>query len=130
MTGETGEHLVVVGASLAGLTAADIEVGGTTIPAGAGIRLMTAAGNRDPQFYAGPDRFDPDRADNVHLGFGGGIHYCVGAPLARMEVQIALAAFARRVREPRLLADPPPYRPNAVLRGPEHLAVGFGAIGP
>ena len=106
----------------------DIQVAGTTIPQGAGIRLMTAAGNRDPQFFGEPDRFDPDRLDNEHLGFGGGIHYCVGAPLARMEVQIALAAFARRVREPRLLADPPAYRANAVLRGPESLAVGFSGI--
>jgi cytochrome P450 len=107
---------------------ADIEVVDATIPAGAGIRLMLAAGNRDPSFYRDPERFDPDRADNQHFGFGGGIHYCVGAPLARIEVDVSLAALARRLQEPRLLADPPPYRPNAVLRGPQHLPVAFSGI--
>lgn len=109
---------------------ADVDVAGTTIPAGAGIRLMLAAGSRDPGHFADPDRFDPDRGSIDHLGFGGGIHYCVGAPLARMEAQLALAAFARKVRGPRLLTDPPPYRSNAVLRGPEYLAVGFDAVNP
>jgi cytochrome P450 len=102
---------------------ADIEVGGVTIPRGSGIRLMLAAGNRDPARFAGPDRFDPDRPDNEHLGFSGGIHYCVGAPLARIEGQVALTALARRLVNPRLVEDPPAYRPNAVLRGPLHLQV-------
>src|SRR5215218_2260342 len=99
---------------------ADIEIGGVTIPRGSGIRLMLAAGNRDPTRFVNPDRFDPDRPDNEHLGFSGGIHYCVGAPLARIEGHVALAALARR-----LVDDPPPYRPNAVLRGPSHLLVDF-----
>jgi cytochrome P450 len=102
---------------------ADIEIDGVTIPKGSGIRLMLAAGNRDPARFAGPDRFDPDRPDNEHLGFSGGIHYCVGAPLARIEGQVALTALARRLVNPRLVEDPPPYRPNAVLRGPLHLQV-------
>jgi cytochrome P450 len=102
---------------------ADIEIDGVTIPKGSGIRLMLAAGNRDPARFAGPDRFDPDRPDNEHLGFSGGIHYCVGAPLARIEGQVALTALARRLVNPRLVEDPPAYRPNAVLRGPLHLQV-------
>jgi cytochrome P450 len=102
---------------------ADIEIGGVTIPRGSGIRLMLAAANRDPARFANPDRFDSDRPDNEHLGFSGGIHYCVGAPLARIEGQVALAALARRLVNPRLVEDPPPYRPNAVLRGPSHLLV-------
>ncbi|HEU0113262.1 MAG TPA: cytochrome P450, partial [Thermomicrobiales bacterium] len=61
---------------------ADIALAGETIPRGAGIRLMYAAGNRDPARFRDPDRFDPDRPDIEHFGFGGGIHYCVGAPLA------------------------------------------------
>jgi cytochrome P450 len=107
---------------------ADIDVGDVTIPRGSGIRLMLAAANRDPERFAAPDTFDPDRPDNAHLGFSGGIHYCVGAPLARIEGQIALAALARRLVNPRLVADPPPYRPNAVLRGPRHLLVDFDRL--
>jgi cytochrome P450 len=107
---------------------ADIEIGGVTIPRGSGIRPILAAGNRDPARFAGPDRFDPDRPDNEHLGFSGGIHYCVGAPLARIEGHVALAALARRLVNPRLVEDPPPYRPNAVLRGPRHLLVDFDQL--
>src|SRR5215211_5873052 len=107
---------------------ADIEIGGATIPRGSGIRLMLAAGNRDPARFVSPDRFDPDRPDNEHLGFSGGIHYCVGAPLARIEGQVALAALARRLVNARLVEEPPPYRPNAVLRGPRHLLVDFDHI--
>ena len=74
------------------------------------------------------DAFVPDRSDNAHLGFGGGIHYCVGAPLARLEAQVALGEIARRLVRPRLLQDPPPYRDNAALRGPRHLPLAFDAI--
>jgi cytochrome P450 len=107
---------------------ADIEIAGATIPKGSGIRLITAAGNRDPRRFHDPDRFDPDRPDNEHLGFGGGIHYCVGAPLARLEGLIALKELTRRLVNPRLVEDPPEYRPNAVLRGPRHLLVEFEAM--
>jgi cytochrome P450 len=108
---------------------ADIAIDGAPIPQGSGIRLMLAAGNHDPRRFRDPDHFDPDRPDNEHLGFGGGIHYCVGAPLARIETQVALTTFARRFVNPRLVEDPPPYRPNAVLRGPRHLLVDFDGIG-
>ncbi|MEU7872242.1 cytochrome P450 [Dactylosporangium sp. NPDC049140] len=109
---------------------ADIGVAGTTIPKGAPITLMLAAGNRDPARFPDPDRFDPDRRDNQHLGFGNGVHYCFGAPLARVEAQIALTALARRLRAPRLAADPPPYRPNPILRGPRRLPVDIDGLGP
>ncbi|MFE1767091.1 cytochrome P450 [Streptomyces angustmyceticus] len=111
-------------------TLTDIDIAGTTIPKGSRIRLLLAAGNRDPQRFADPDRFVPDRADNAHLGFGGGIHYCIGATLARAEAQIALTALARRLASPRLVADPPPYRENAILRGPESLPVSFTRLAP
>jgi cytochrome P450 len=107
---------------------ADIDVGGTTIPEGSAITLVLASGSRDPTRFKDPDRFDPDRADNQHLGFGGGIHYCFGAPLARVETQIALTALARRLDNPRLVTDPPPYRPSPVLRGPRHLPVEVDGI--
>jgi cytochrome P450 len=107
---------------------ADIAVAGTTIPNGSLLNLVLAAGNRDPARFADPERFDPDREDNQHLGFGSGIHYCFGAPLARLEVQIALAALVRRLENPRLVVDPPPYRQNPVLRGPRHLLVEFDGV--
>ncbi|MEV5959915.1 cytochrome P450 [Streptomyces sp. NPDC051987] len=106
----------------------DIEVHGVTIPKGSRIYLMLAAGNRDPHRFTDPDRFDPDRQDIQHLGFGSGIHSCFGAPLARLEAQIALSELARRLDGPRLVADPPPYRPNAVLRGPRHLDIAIDGI--
>lgn len=107
---------------------AAIEVAGRTIPKGAPVVLLFAAGNRDPARFADPDRFDPDRADNQHFGFGGGLHYCVGAPLARIEAEIALVALSRRLVAPRLLQDPPPYRTGASLRGPEQLGIGIDGI--
>lgn len=109
-------------------TLTDVEVAGVTIPKGATLVLLLASGSRDPARFPEPERFDPDRADNEHLGFGGGIHYCIGAPLARVETQVALSTLARRLVNPRLVADPPPYRENASLRGPEHLLVAFDRL--
>jgi cytochrome P450 len=107
---------------------ADIDIADTTIPKGAPVWLMLASANRDPRRFEDPDRFDPDRKDSQHLGFYAGIHYCFGAPLARLEAQIALTQLFRRIRNPRLLADPPPYRVNPVLRGPRHLPVGIDGV--
>ncbi|MFI9047034.1 cytochrome P450 [Streptomyces sp. NPDC053427] len=107
---------------------ADIDIAGTTIPKGAPVRLMLASANRDPKRFEDPDRFDPDREDNQHLGFYTGIHYCFGAPLARMEAQLALPRLFRRIENPRLLADPPPYRANPVLRGPRHLPLAIDGL--
>jgi cytochrome P450 len=98
-----------------------VPIAGVTIPQGASVYPVLASGKRDPLRFDDPDRFDPDRTDIEHLGFGRGIHSCVGAPLARLETQIALVKLARRLREPRLIEDPPPYRESAVLRGPLHL---------
>ncbi len=109
-------------------TSAEINISGTIIPKGAPLVLLFASGNRDPKRFPHPVQFDPDRADNPHFSFGGGSHYCIGAPLARLEVETALAALARRLVDPRLLEDPPPYRPGASLRGPEHLMLGIGGI--
>jgi cytochrome P450 len=105
----------------------DITIDGTTIPKGSKLTLLLAAANRDPGRFPHPDRFDPDRPDNQHLGFGSGLHYCFGAPLARLEVHRALAALASRLDNPRLTEDPPPYRPSPVLRGPIHLRVAYDA---
>jgi cytochrome P450 len=106
---------------------ADIELAGTTIPKGAAVSLMLAAANRDPDQFPRPDTFDPDRGA-THLSFGGGIHFCFGAALARLEAQIALGELVRRLGDPVLMADPPPYRPSPVLRGPRQLMVGFSQL--
>ncbi|MBL1082674.1 cytochrome P450 [Streptomyces actinomycinicus] len=107
---------------------ADIDLAGTTIPKGSPVWLMIAAANRDPGRFEDPDSFVPDRKDNQHLGFYTGIHYCFGAPLARIEAQLALPELFRRVKDLHLLEDPPPYRANAVLRGPRHLPVTIGGL--
>jgi cytochrome P450 len=106
----------------------DVEIAGATIRKGAPLILMLAAGNRDPQRFSDPDRFEPARPDNQHFGFGSGVHFCFGAPLARLEAQIALAELIRRLDGPRLAQDPPPYRRSPVLRGPRHLALEVEAI--
>ncbi|MCQ6245305.1 cytochrome P450 [Streptomyces malaysiensis] len=108
----------------------EIDIAGVTIPRGASVWLLLASGNRDPQRFLDPDRFEPQRRDNQHLGFGSGVHSCFGAPLARLEAQIALTELARRLDGPRLLEDPPTYRRNAVLRGPRHLPLAFEGLRP
>ncbi|MGW1376260.1 cytochrome P450 [Streptomyces sp. NPDC002446] len=108
---------------------ADIEVSGVTIPKGAPLILMLASGNRDPQRFPDPDRFDPAREDIQHLGFGSGVHSCFGAPLARLEAQIALTELFGHLDNPRLIEDPPPYRRSPVLRGPRHLLIAHDRTG-
>jgi cytochrome P450 len=109
---------------------ADIEVDGVTVPAGSNVSLLLASGSRDPQRFPDPDRFDLGRDSAGHFGFGGGPHFCVGAGLARLEATLALQALVVRLDRPRLVADPPPYRPNAALRGPERLDIGFERVLP
>ncbi|WP_062437293.1 cytochrome P450 [Herbidospora daliensis] len=106
----------------------DVTVGGVVIPAGSPIVLALAAGSRDPAHVPDPDRFSLDRPRNEHLGFGGGVHYCFGAPLARLEAQIVLTELVGRLIGPRLVSDPPPYRPSPVLRGPRHLWVEYDGV--
>jgi cytochrome P450 len=106
----------------------EIALAGTTIPKGVLVTLALAAGNRDPARFPDPDRFDPERRDNEHLGFGSGIHSCFGAPLARLEAQIAFTELVRLLQQPRLVVDPPPYRPSPLLRGPEHLLIAVEEV--
>jgi cytochrome P450 len=109
-------------------TLEEIPVAGTTIPKGVLVTLALAAGNRDPVRFVNPDCFDPDRRNNAHLGFGSGIHYCFGAPLARLEAQVVLLELVRRLERPRLVVDPPPYGPSPVLRGPAQLRIEVDAV--
>ncbi|GGK92130.1 cytochrome P450 [Planomonospora parontospora subsp. parontospora] len=83
-----------------------VALGGTVIPAGEAVQVVYAAANRDPRRFEGPDLLDLSRPDNGHLGFGHGIHYCLGAALARAETQIALRSLVERF--PRLALAVPP----------------------
>jgi cytochrome P450 len=107
---------------------ADIEIAGTVIPKGSPVHLIYGAANRDPLRFPDPNKFDPERPDNQHLGWGSGVHTCFGGPLARLEVNVALETFLRRVENPRLVVDPPEYRRSNVFRGPRHLLVDFDGI--
>ena len=95
----------------------DIELPSLTLEKGKQAILMLGSANRDPEQFPDPDRLDVGRADNRHLAFGMGIHFCLGAPLARAEGQIALGELVRRFPEMRMLEDPPEYKPTFTLRG-------------
>jgi len=94
----------------------DVEVGGVTVAAGTRIAALLGAANRDPAAFPDPDRLDIGRRPNQHIAFGAGLHHCLGAPLARMELQIALPTLLARF--PTLeQAGKPVRRPTFVLRG-------------
>jgi cytochrome P450 len=94
----------------------DIDLGGTVVPAGGRVAALLGAANRDPEMFAAPDVFDVARRPNQHIGFGAGVHHCLGAPLARMELQISLPTLLRRKPDLALAGDPV-RRPTFVLRG-------------
>ncbi|MCX4970655.1 cytochrome P450 [Streptomyces sp. NBC_00654] len=103
----------------------DMDVLGTFVPEGTKVLVLLAAGNRDPLRYPSPHRFVPDRPDNQPLSFGAGAHFCLGAPLARVEARIALPMLLRRF--PRLApAGPATYRDRLVVPGHERLPVAVG----
>ena len=101
----------------------DVAIDGHTIPAGALVLVGIGAANRDPAVFARPDELDLARDPNPHLAFGFGTHFCLGAPLARLEAQLAFAALTRRFPTLALADDPPQYRPSPVLRGLARLDV-------
>jgi len=105
-----------------------MEVGPVAARDGALVLLLLAAAGRDPEAFADPDRFDIRRGATGHLAFAAGPHFCLGAPLARLEAAIALESVARRMRAPRLNADSLDYKPNLNLRGPDRLVVEFASL--
>jgi pimeloyl-[acyl-carrier protein] synthase len=108
----------------------DTELGGKQIRKGQAVIAVMGAGNRDPERFPDPDRLDIGRTDNRHLAFGWAAHFCFGAPLARIEGQIALEAIVRRLPDLALEPGPLVWRDNLGLRGLISLPVTFGQALP
>lgn len=104
-----------------------LEIGGRQIAAGEPVLVVLAAADRDPERFGDPDVLDLARSDNQHLGYGHGIHYCLGAPLARLEGQIALSALFGRLPDLQLASDPDDlrWRGGLIMRGLRTLPVTF-----
>jgi cytochrome P450 len=104
----------------------DVQMHGQTIPAGKMVLPIIGSANRDPAVFADPDRFDVSRTPNPHIAFGNGIHFCMGAPLARLEARIALGDLLDRARNFRLASDEPWVpREGLHVHGPAKLAIRF-----
>ena len=100
----------------------DIEIDGTTIPRGAEIAMLFGSANHDPDVFSDPETLDLTRGENPHISFSAGIHYCIGAPLARIELAASMTALLEKA--PTLsLAQEPTRKPNFVIRGLEGLSV-------
>jgi cytochrome P450 len=93
-----------------------VEIAGQSLAVGEEVAMLFGAAERDPRRFDQPDRFDIGRGDTAHIGFGGGIHFCVGAPLARQEIEVSLAGLATRFPDVQLVEEPA-YQPNFVIRG-------------
>lgn len=104
---------------------ADRRIGGTGIAAGQQVIVLLGAANRDPARFERPDELDLGRGDAAHLAFGAGPHFCLGAPLARLEAQIAIPAIVRAMPGMRLAREPE-WRPTVTLRGLRELWVETG----
>ncbi|MGP3922273.1 cytochrome P450 family protein [Streptomyces sp. 8N616] len=109
-----------------------LTIGGQRIATGDPVLVVLAAADRDPDRFADPDTLDLARRDNQHLGYGHGIHYCLGAPLARLEAQAALATLLRRLPDLRLAVEPADlrWRGGLIMRGLRTLPVEFSAVRP
>jgi len=103
----------------------DVTIGGHTIAKGEMVMPFIGAADRDPAQFRDPDRLDIRRTDNRHIAFGWGIHFCLGAPLARLEGQIAINTLVRRLPKISLATDVPEYRQSLTLRGLKALPVSF-----
>ncbi|WP_327245593.1 cytochrome P450 [Streptomyces sp. NBC_01320] len=100
----------------------DIEIDGTVIPRGSEVALLFGSANRDPARFADPDTLDLSRQENPHITFGAGIHFCLGAPLARVELAASFGELLRRAPRMRLVSEPE-WNPGYVIRGLKELRV-------
>jgi cytochrome P450 len=107
------------------ITSTEVTIAGRTIPKGEMVMPFIGAADRDPSQFPDPDRLDLGRADNRHIAFGWGIHFCLGAPLARVEGQIAIDTLVRRLPRLALVNDEPEHRQSLTLRGLKALPVSF-----
>jgi len=105
------------------IAAVDVERHGKVIKQGDRIRWIIAAANRDPRAFTEPDRFDMSRSPNPHVSFGSGVHYCLGATLARVEGQEVFRALAERFPNLRLDSDALEYQPSVQFRSLKSLPV-------
>lgn len=103
----------------------ETNIAGTPIPAGGNVLILYGSANRDPRQFSNPDVFDPMRSSQDHLGFGLGIHYCIGAPLARLEIKLAINALLRRFRDLRVRDQRWQWVDSFVVRGPCMLPLEF-----
>jgi cytochrome P450 len=102
----------------------DIEVGGVALPRGTEVALLFGSANRDPSVFAAPDTLDVGRNPNPHISFGAGIHFCLGAPLARIELACSFGALLRKAPDLRLDAEPE-WKPGYIIRGLRELSVSL-----
>jgi len=112
------------------IATADMELGSKAIPKGAKVVAVLAAANRDPGRFSNPEKLNLLRADNRHVAFGWAAHFCFGAPLARIEGQIAFNKLLARLRNPVLLENELEWRENAGLRGLMRLNISFTPAAP
>ncbi len=105
-------------------TTRDVELHGQVIPAGKLVLALVGSANRDPRQFPDPGRFDVTRDPNPHIAFGHGLHFCLGAPLARLEGRVALADLLERVKGFAMASDEP-WEPRPAFHGPTRLPIRF-----
>jgi cytochrome P450 len=103
----------------------DMEIGGVRVKKGGQISTLLAAANRDPERFTDPSSFDVARDDVHHLTFSGGVHYCLGASLARLEGQVVVGSMVKRFPGLELVTETPEHRDHFILRGYKELRIGL-----
>ena len=108
----------------------DVELAGVPIPAGSIVAPLFGSANRDERVFAEPDRFDVTRGPRDHVAFGHGIHFCLGAALARLEARVAFETLVPRMRNPVLAEEHLTWVDSLIMRGPKRLRLRFEPMAP